>query len=180
MRSPFRLRGFTLLELMVVILVINILIMLLLPAVQQAREAARRAMCRSNLTQISIALWNYHDSHRVLPPGTVNATGPIKPTDGGGYHMSWLVQLLPYLEQSVTYSQIDFSQSAYSATNTAVMKRGQLDELLTCPSEWSKGTDYTSYAGSHHHTEAPIDTNNTGVFYPVSYTHLTLPTILLV
>jgi prepilin-type N-terminal cleavage/methylation domain-containing protein/prepilin-type processing-associated H-X9-DG protein len=70
-------RGFTLIELLVVIAIIAILIALLLPAVQQAREAARRATCRNNLMNLGIALHNYMMAFEVLPPGTVNATGPI-------------------------------------------------------------------------------------------------------
>src|SRR3954453_14939119 len=92
-----RRNGFTLIELLVVIAIIALLIALLLPAVQQAREAARRAQCRNNLMQIGVALNNYSMAHDMLPPGTVNSTGPIKSLERGGYHMSWLVQILPHL-----------------------------------------------------------------------------------
>ena len=91
-----RARGFTLVELLVVITIIGILIALLLPAVQAAREAARRASCLNNLTQIGVALENYQSAHGVLPPGTVDKQGPIHNVPQG-YHMGWLVQLLPYL-----------------------------------------------------------------------------------
>jgi len=68
-------RAFTLIELLVVIAIIAILVALLLPAVQQAREAARRSQCKSNLKQIGIAMANYHDVHGILPPGVVSSGG---------------------------------------------------------------------------------------------------------
>src|SRR5512136_477151 len=91
-------RAFTLVELLVVIAIIGILIALLLPAVQAAREAARRSSCLNNLTQLGLAVQNYEMARRTYPPGTINETGPIvnQPT---GYHMSWLVQILPYMEE---------------------------------------------------------------------------------
>jgi prepilin-type N-terminal cleavage/methylation domain-containing protein len=96
-----RVRGFTLIELLVVIAIIAILIALLLPAVQQAREAARRTQCKNNLHQIGIALHNYHDAFRILPPGQVTSVHWLQ-TDSTMW--GWAAMLLPYLDQSPMYN----------------------------------------------------------------------------
>lgn len=95
--------GFTLVELLVVIAIIGILVALLLPAVQAAREAARRAQCTNNLKQIGLALHNYHDKRRTLPPGSFY--GPLIDPDRG----SILVHILPEMEQQPLYDKIDFT-----------------------------------------------------------------------
>ena len=123
--------GFTLIELLVVIAIIAILIALLLPAVQQAREAARRASCKNNLMQIGVALQNYEMAHRCLPSGTIDKTGPIKSTPQG-YHMSWMVQVLPFIDEGNVFRHIDFGKSIYAKEN--IDARAQPLELLRCPS----------------------------------------------
>ena len=115
----YRQRGFTLLELLVVIAIIAILIALLLPSVQQAREAARKTQCLNNLMQIGVAFRSYHQQHSVLPPGCSDLTGPIRSIETGivgqtqaaidpGYRVGWIPQLLPFLGQESVYRQIDF------------------------------------------------------------------------
>src|SRR4026208_585940 len=120
-RNPSRLRrrAFTLIELLVVIAIIAILIALLLPAVQQAREAARRTQCKNNLMQLGLAIHNYEMAYEVLPPGTINPTGPIA-HQASGSHASWLVHLLPYLDQASTFKNFDFSVGVYDAKNAGI------------------------------------------------------------
>jgi len=103
--------GFTLIELLVVIAIIAILVALILPAVQQAREAARRAQCKSHLKQIGIALANYHDIHQTFPPGHGNSGGiqvGALPTDEGtSAHWGWGAHLLPQLDQAGLFDQLN-------------------------------------------------------------------------
>lgn len=108
-------RAFTLVELLVVIAIIGILVALLLPAIQAAREAARRSQCQNNLKQIGVALYNYHDTHKVFPPGGLDygwsASGGTEPADKLVKNINGLAMLLPYLEQQSLYSQLDFTQA---------------------------------------------------------------------
>jgi prepilin-type N-terminal cleavage/methylation domain-containing protein len=175
-----RRRGFTLIELLISSAIMAILVALLLPAVQQAREAARRSTCKSHLRQLGIALQNYHDQYEMLPAGTVNPTGPIRNVPVG-YHHGWYVALLPYLEQVPLDQQVDPQRSIYDASHDPV--RRQVLPLLLCPSD-DVGSLATSaqqafepalcnYAGNHHPWEAPIDVDNLGVLYLNSFLPLT-------
>jgi prepilin-type processing-associated H-X9-DG protein len=152
-------------ELLVVIAIIGILISLLLPAVQAAREAGRRTQCANNLIQLGIALHNYELGHEVFPPGTVDARGPIR-SEPRGYHMSWLVQILPYMEETNAFRMIDFKLGAYDKKNVEVRKHAIA--ILHCPSaagSGGRGEAYSNYAGCHHDVEAPIDTSNHGMLF---------------
>ena len=165
MRTSAR-TAFTLVELLVVIAIIGILVALLLPAIQAAREAGRRCSCSNNLTQLILAVHNYEMAHGVYPPGTIdNAKGPIVnaalPTS---YHHNWIVQILPYLEERNTWNAIDKSVGVYNAKNAA--PAGALPRLLACPSCWlGRGNNVSEYAGVHHETEKPIDAKDNGVFF---------------
>jgi len=119
--------GFTLIELLVVIAIIAVLIALLLPAVQQAREAARRIQCKNNLKQIGLALHNYHDSYTVFPPGGTYQFN-VTSSDGG-----WSVQarILPFVDQANLSNLIDFSRS-YGSQPTVTQSRVP---MFACPSE---------------------------------------------
>lgn len=152
-----RYRGFTAIELLVVVAIITILVALLLPSVQQAREAARRAQCRSNLLQLGLALQHYYDVHQVLPPGCVNPTGPVvdKP---GQYNFGWIAQILPYLDEGVAYNMLDFTRSIYNQPKDAMIHS---IGVLSCPSS----VGGFAYAGCYHDREAPIDVDNDGVLY---------------
>src|SRR3954452_15666954 len=102
-------RGFTLIELLVVITILSILIALVLPAVQAAREMARRAGCRNNLKQIGLALHGYERTYGTFPPGAITLQEhPLDcnmPARGHGL----FTMILPYIEQQVTYNAINFA-----------------------------------------------------------------------
>lgn len=157
--------AFTLVELLVVIAIIGILVALLLPAVQAAREAARRISCTNNLTQLILAVQNYEMSYRAYPPGTLEAKGPIV-NEAKGYHHNWVSRLLPYIEEKNTYNHIDFAVGVYDEKNAAVQKVRM--SSFECPSMgYARSPDrgFSCYAGVHHDLDEPIDTTNHGVFF---------------
>ena len=154
-------RGFSFVELLLVVTVIGILVALLLPAVQAAREAARRMTCSRNLSQLILAVNNYQNLHEFYPPGTIDDQGPIK-NIAQGYHHNWLVQILPLLEEENAWRQIDPAVGVYHPANAAVA--GMRLRILECPSQILTPLQ-SCYAGMHHDVEAPIDVDNNGVFF---------------
>ena len=122
-------KAFTLVELLVVIAIIGVLIALLLPAVQAARESARRAHCVNNLKQVGIAVHNFHDARRSLPPSFLT----------GGGHAPWLVMILPYVEQQDLYRVANVSISYFDVAR--MPDRVIRTEVPTyrCPSHRTSG-----------------------------------------
>jgi prepilin-type N-terminal cleavage/methylation domain-containing protein/prepilin-type processing-associated H-X9-DG protein len=133
-QARFR-RAFTLIELLVVIAIIAILIGLLVPAVQNVREAAARLNCANNLRQIGLALHGYHDSHMCFPPGYVDGnTDPNSTPDtdiGPGW--GWSAYLLPNLDQGNVYKQINFNQPVGAGVNAQISQ--QPLTIFQCPSD---------------------------------------------
>lgn len=129
--SSDRTRGFTLIELLVVIAIIAVLIALLLPAVQQAREAARRSQCKNNLKQLGLAVHNYTDQHKVLPPGYVSSFTATGDDLGSGW--GWAAMLMPQLDQTPAFQAIDFSSGIESTANATMRLKNF--PVLMCPSD---------------------------------------------
>ncbi|WP_199186789.1 DUF1559 domain-containing protein [Blastopirellula marina] len=129
-RIPPRMRfGFTLVELLVVIAIIGVLVALLLPAVQQAREAARRSQCVNNLKQLALAMHNFHDTNNTFPK---NAYGPNAGNSWSGWHLfSAHYKVLPFIEQDNLYEQFDLDGTwAFNQNGPMQVKL----EAFLCPS----------------------------------------------
>ena len=123
--------GFTLVELLVVIAIIGILIALLLPAVQAAREAARRMQCTNNLKQIGLAMHNYHDSMKCLPFASAYNAGPFYQNVG-----TWAAFILPYLELQTHYDLFDFTHPMkYDSDSTNKEAVTTVVAVYLCPSD---------------------------------------------
>jgi prepilin-type N-terminal cleavage/methylation domain-containing protein/prepilin-type processing-associated H-X9-DG protein len=125
-------RGFTLIELLVVIAIIAVLVGLLLPAVQAAREAARRIACANNLKQLGLACLNYHDYQGSFPPGALGPLGPAFPQDAQLKHHGLATHLLPYLEQQALANLYDWKASWFDPQNQTAVNT-QLN-VWQCPS----------------------------------------------
>ncbi len=161
-----RTRAFTLIELLVVIAIIAILVALLLPAVQQAREAARRSQCKSNLKQFGIAMHNYHDVHGMLPLGNFGSVHDSSSGANAWRGFSAHAMLLPFMDQTPLYESMDLNVRYDMAPNTA-LSNTKIAGFL-CPSDLAfpgadSGNNYVVSAGpARFWTESYAD--SVGVF----------------
>jgi prepilin-type N-terminal cleavage/methylation domain-containing protein/prepilin-type processing-associated H-X9-DG protein len=164
--SPGHRRGFTLVELLVVIAIIGVLVALLLPAVQAAREAARRSQCTNNLKQLALGLHNFHDTYLTFP----------KHVSPGATGVSWHALVLPFIEQKALGDQVLPNSPSYESGQNAnrVLGKYQLPvfQCPSCPDKFSSSTiDNISGFGNAYTTHyvgnmGPIGTNpQTGVPY---------------
>jgi prepilin-type N-terminal cleavage/methylation domain-containing protein/prepilin-type processing-associated H-X9-DG protein len=139
-------RGFTLVELLVVLAILVVLLGLLLPAVQAVREAARRMQCQNHLRQIGIALHNYHAAFQAFPPGGIE----VRPEVPRGKQLAWSAFVLPFLEQSATYVQVNFDYAFDHPVNAEAAAIPI--ETYRCPSTprftpLQRGRGATDYGG---------------------------------
>lgn len=165
--------GFTLVELLVVIAIIGILVGLLLPAVQAAREAARRMQCSNNLKQLGLALHNYESTHRRFPIGFAdnfaNSDSRARPGGDGGW--SWAAMILPYIEQGALHQTLDFRFSPYGPAGTSDpagnnhRASGTVIPGFRCPSDIAPSTTTINVNAVAGH-EAIAVTSYAGLFGP--------------
>jgi prepilin-type N-terminal cleavage/methylation domain-containing protein len=161
--QPHARAAFTLIELLVVIAIIAILIGLLLPAVQKVRQAAARVQCQNNLKQIGLALHNFHDANRRLPPGAAYDRPPFGTTNFSDYQFgsSWLAYLFPYVEQTALAGRYQFVNGSgrNNGANHALLAHVTVP-LYRCPSNpdlprWAEdpsdvmAVDYVAVGGSN-------------------------------
>jgi len=151
-----------LIETLMVVSLIGMLVALLLPAVQAAREQARANSCRQRLSQLWLATQMYHTKFRCFPAGTLSESTPIRQFPAG-YHHGWLVQIRPLLAGGRGFSErLDPAESIYAPVNWPLREAFAMD-LFACPSS-PYGFDYASYAAIHDGRAVPIEATSRGAF----------------
>ena len=149
-RWASRRSGFTLIELLVVIAIIGVLIALLLPAVQSAREAARRAQCTNNMKQIGLALHNYHDVFGAFPVGgLMNRSPGGDPWGAQSTHLSWRAMILPMMEQNTLYNAVNYDVSMLSNFGDSIWTAwNTIAAVWLCPSDGRNGNGFLPASGN--------------------------------
>ncbi len=141
--------GFTLVELLVVIAIIGILVALLLPAIQAARESARRSQCTSNIKNVALALQNYHDVHKEFPAAAlIRPNGTDEILTPNIMFKNWAIDMLPFIEEQATFDAftLNFSTPIRAAANLA--PRGTEISVLLCPSDEGRGRKFEGNGGN--------------------------------
>lgn len=146
-------RAFTLVELLVVIAIIGILVALLLPAIQAARESARRAQCTSNLKNIALALHSYHDSKKEFPAAIRYPKGTnYQPLDDTRLFWNWAIDILPYIEETALAGSLKIDPLtrlyASSGTDVNIEERGAEIPVMLCPSDIGRGNLFQGSGGN--------------------------------
>lgn len=158
----YKQRGFTLVELLVVIAIIGILIALLLPAVQAAREAARRTQCSSQMKQMALALHNYHDTYNKFPSAQYFCRSQATCTSARSTWLQgwgWSASILPYIEQGAIYDKFNFGLNLYDPWNVSLIRTPIA--VFQCPSDASR-RDLIPPSGSTTATERLATANYCG------------------
>jgi prepilin-type N-terminal cleavage/methylation domain-containing protein/prepilin-type processing-associated H-X9-DG protein len=180
--SRHRSTGFTLVELLVVIAIVGVMVAILLPAIQAAREAARRGACANNMRQLGIGMQNFYSSNNAFPSGSTSKSWPTAPSNPWTfYRWSALAQLTPFLEESNVHDALDLTVPLYGV-NLAITPQNKTGvalvlPLFLCPADLGQvvspgfgPTNYAMCAGTGAGGGTPLNTD--GIFYVNSRTRL--------
>lgn len=151
----------TLVEVIAISVVILVMLGLLLPGLVSTRDRTRRDFCEQKLGRLALAVHGYEEATEFFPPAVMNPEGPIR-SEANGMHHGWIAQLLPFIEEKTLFDQIDPAISVYDEFHRPV--RETSIPAVICPATDSPPFE-SDYAACHHHAEAPIDSDNEGIFY---------------